>query len=273
MFYDHCAASDLCQTSIVVATETSSSDPLVLAIETATRAGSVAVARGGDLLSHKQGDASIPHSMNLIEMVDAVLQEAGVTLRDIEVFAVAVGPGSFTGLRIGLATVKAFAECNHRRIVAVSTLAAIAHATGVEGDVVSLLPAGRGEVFAQLFSVCHGVVRAKDDAAHLSPSETLSKYGHESDVRFAGEGSQKLREYLAQSRGEISGETAGKINSSTNPIGCAPLAISVAALGLMEFREGKSVRPEELQAVYIRPSDAEINERWQQQKKQPPAQA
>lgn len=273
MFYDHCAASDLCQTNIVVTTETSSSNPLVLAIETATRAGSVAVARGDDLLSHKEGDASISHSTNLIEMVGAVLNEAAVTLRDIEVFAVAVGPGSFTGLRIGLATVKAFAECNHRRIVGVSTLAAIARATGVEGDVVSLLPAGRGEVFAQMFSVCDGVVKAKDDAAHLSPHETLSKYGHASDVRFAGEGVRKLCEYLEQSRGEISVEKAHKINAFADLIGCDPLANSVAALGLIEFRARKSVSPEELHAVYIRPSDAEINERWQQQKKQPPAPA
>jgi tRNA threonylcarbamoyladenosine biosynthesis protein TsaB len=251
---------------------TAMSNPLILAIETATRAGSVAVSRGAEVLAHAVGDPSVSHSTNLIEMVDGVLQETGFTLADVDVFAVAVGPGSFTGLRIGLATVKAFAECNDRPIVGVSTLAAVAHATGVEGDVVSLLPAGRGEVFAQLFSICDGVVKAKDDAAHLSPAETLSKYGEGSDIQFAGDGTRKLVEYLEQSHVDLGDETARRINSSANQTGFAPLANSVAALALKDFREGKSVKPEELHAVYVRPSDAEINEQWQQQKQQSQAQ-
>ena len=153
--------------------EASNPEPLILAIETATRAGSVAVARGETLLSCREGDASISHSTNLIEMIDAVLNEAGAPLSDVDVFAVAVGPGSFTGLRIGLATVKAFAEVNQRPIAGISTLAAVAHASALEGDVVSLLPAGRGEVFAQMFSVAAGKVEAKDEPAHLSPPETI----------------------------------------------------------------------------------------------------
>src|ERR1041385_8227775 len=107
--------------------ESSNPEPLILAIETATRAGSVAVARGGSVLALREGDASISHSMNLIEMIDAVLREAGALLADVDVFAVAVGPGSFTGLRIGLATMKAFAEVNQGPVVGISTLAAIAH--------------------------------------------------------------------------------------------------------------------------------------------------
>ena len=106
----------------------SNQEPLILAIETATRAGSVAVTRGETLLSCREGDASISHSTNLIEMIDLVLNEVGAQLSDVDVFAVAVGPGSFTGLRIGLATVKAFAEVNQRPIVGISTLAAVAHA-------------------------------------------------------------------------------------------------------------------------------------------------
>src|SRR5205085_9685024 len=119
--------------------EASNPEPLILAIETATRAGSVAVARGETLLSCREGDASVSHSTNLIEIIDAVLSEAGAQLSDVDVFAVAVGPGSFTGLSIGLATVKAFAEGNQRLIVGISTLAAGAYAATLEGDAVSPL--------------------------------------------------------------------------------------------------------------------------------------
>ena len=253
----------------------SNQEPLILAIETATRAGSVAVTRGETLLSCREGDASISHSTNLIEMIDVVLNEAGAQLSDVDVFAVAVGPGSFTGLRIGLATVKAFAEVNQRPLVGISTLAAVAHASGLQGDVVSLLPAGRGEVFAQMFSVAAGEVEAKDEPAHLSPAETIARYGSRTGVQFSGEGAPKLSEYIRDSAYQTASEEsrARIINSLDAARSSVPLARSIAALALKDYREGKAVKSEDLHAVYLRPSDAEINERWQQQKQQPQPQA
>ena len=245
--------------------------PLVLAIETATRAGSVAVSRGAQILSKKIGDASISHSSNLIEIVDAGLKEASVALSDVELFAVAVGPGSFTGLRIGLATVKAFAECNDRPVIGVSTLAAIAHASRITGAVVAILPAGRGEVFAQMFSISDDHVHAEDDAGHLSPREAIERYGDRTDVHWAGEGLSKIQEYISDvaMRGvDIIEPRRFRSLDSDNV-----LAVSVIALALDNYRLGKTLRPEELHAVYVRPSDAEINERWQQQKQPPSTQA
>jgi tRNA threonylcarbamoyladenosine biosynthesis protein TsaB len=258
----------------MLSAESSNLEPLILAIETATRAGGVAVARGETLLSRREGDASISHSTNLIEMIDAVLNEAGAQLSDVEVFAVGVGPGSFTGLRIGLATVKAFAEVNQRPIVGISTLAAVAHASALEGQVVSLLPAGRGEVFAQMFSVAAGDVAAKDEPAHLSPADTIARYGSTPGVKFSGDGAPKLSEYIRHSAQQgVSAESRARIiNSLDAARNATPLAGSIAALALKDYREGKAVKPEDLQAVYVRPSDAEINERWQQQKQQQPAQ-
>jgi tRNA threonylcarbamoyladenosine biosynthesis protein TsaB len=255
--------------------ESSNPEPLILAIETATRAGSVAAARGGTLLALREGNASISHSTNLIEMIDAVLSEAGAQLSEVDVFAVAVGPGSFTGLRIGLATVKAFAEVNQRLVVGVSTLAAVANASALQGAVVSLLPAGRGEVFAQLFSVTGNGVMAKDEPAHLSPAETIARYGNISGVQFAGEGAPKLCDYLREAAHQSAPEEsrARIIKSLDAARSSVALAGSIAALALKDYLEGKAVKPESLHAVYVRPSDAEINEQWQQQKQQPQPQA
>src|ERR1041384_3272061 len=214
--------------------EASNPGRLILAIETATRAGSVAVARGETLLSCREGDPSISHSTDLIEMIDAVLNEANAQLSDVDVFAVAVGPGSFTGLRIGLATVKAFAEVNQRRIVGISTLAAVARASALEGDVVSLLPAGRGEVFAQMFSVTAGDVAAKDEPAHLSPADTIARYGSTASVQFSGEGAPKLSEYIRTSEHQtVSEESRAQITNSLDAAhSSVPLAGSIAAMAL-----------------------------------------
>ena len=241
------------------------SEQLILAIETATRAGSVAVARGEHILSSRAGDASISHSSNLIEMIDEVLTEARAKLSDVDFFAAATGPGSFTGLRIGLATIKAFAAMTRQPAVGVSTLATIACAARIEGQIVSLLPAGRGEVFAQMFAASNREVVALDAAAHLSPAETLKRYDNESNVTWAGEGVEKLAEYLRSTKNE-SGAQSVQETAAAN--GSVPLARFVAALALKDYREGKSVTADELQAVYVRASDAEINERWQQQNAQ-----
>jgi len=158
-------------------------EPLILAIETSTRAGSVSLARGGEILSAVLGDGASSHSTDLIENIEQVLRKGKAKLSDIDLFAVTVGPGSFTGLRIGLATVKAFAVSVEKPCVAVSTLAAIAHAAGDSERTVSILPAGRGEVYAQAFSVRAGIVSALDSASHIKPVELLGKYDSAPTIR------------------------------------------------------------------------------------------
>lgn len=244
-------------------------EPLILAIETATRAGSVALARGNEILCSAVGDAMASHSHDLISSVDNILRRAAVKLTDVELFAAAVGPGSFTGLRIGLATVKSFAVCTGKRCAGVSTLAAIAHAAGESETTVSLLPAGRGEVFAQLFSVHDGDVQELDGAAHLTLNLVLEKYGEARELVWAGEGAQQQIEALrAEARDTSFGELAPGPSepgwSLAPPVG--QLAVSIAALALKAYGNGNTVGPDELRAVYVRASDAEINERWQREK-------
>ena len=102
--------------------------PLILAVETATRAGSISLLHGRDVISSVSGDANSSHSSDLIQNINRVLEASGNDLKDIDVYAAASGPGSFTGLRIGLATIKALAVSTGGKCVGVSTLAAIAPA-------------------------------------------------------------------------------------------------------------------------------------------------
>lgn len=240
----------------------SASEPIILAIETATRAGSVAVARGKKTLASKSGEALSSHSTDLIENIDAVLQGAELQLRDVDVFAATIGPGSFTGLRIGLATVKSLAVSLHRKCIGVATLAAIAHASPVSGRVVASLPAGRGEVFAQMFAVRPDVLEALDQPAHLSPQALLTKYGEYGQLTWVGEGAQARLALLrteAQKRG-INLQTAPTKNTDGWVVAADTtiLASAVAALAFREWREGNLVEAEKLRANYVRASDAEI---------------
>jgi tRNA threonylcarbamoyladenosine biosynthesis protein TsaB len=225
-------------------------EPLILAVETATLAGSIAIARGAQVIAGLNGDAAVSHSNTLLADLDRLLDQTRVQLADVELFAVAAGPGSFTGLRIGIATVKALAATLGRSCAAIPTLQSVALSGDVSDATVALLPAGRGEVFAQLFAVSNdGAVAALDDAAHIAPRKMIEKYGSLERVLWCGEGAIAQRELIESA-------AAGK----EWRIAALPenLAQHVAVLALGKFRQDQLVEPDALQAIYVRPSDAEL---------------
>src|SRR5215217_6543101 len=116
------------------------SGPLILSVETATLSGSVALSRGEHLLAAFAGDSGVSHSNTLLNDIDKLLSEARVDLPDIDLFAVATGPGSFTGLRIGIATVKGLAATLERPCAGIPTLQAVALAAGESLRSIALLP-------------------------------------------------------------------------------------------------------------------------------------
>ncbi|HKR22298.1 MAG TPA: tRNA (adenosine(37)-N6)-threonylcarbamoyltransferase complex dimerization subunit type 1 TsaB, partial [Pyrinomonadaceae bacterium] len=151
------------------------SQPLILSVETATLSGSVAVTRGSEMVGVIGGDPDISHSNTLLVDVDKLLDQTQLALPEIDLFAVATGPGSFTGLRIGIATIKALAATLDRPCVGIPTLEAVALSAGVSEASIALLPAGRGEVFTQLFAVHNDdahprLVEALDEPAHVPPA-------------------------------------------------------------------------------------------------------
>jgi tRNA threonylcarbamoyladenosine biosynthesis protein TsaB len=244
-------------------------NPLILSIETATRAGGVAVTRGETLLAARTGVASVSHSADLLHHVENALEESNVALHDIDVFAVATGPGSFTGLRIGLATVKSFAATLARQCVGVPTLYAVAHNAGESSATLALLPAGRGEVFAQLLAVDRkGEVQPLNAPTHLSPHKLLERVKGEPRLKWAGEGAQihadaikaqALTEgimFLDESQnGRHSEENERMWTLASTTVN---LAVDVATLALLRVRAGEIVHPQQLRAIYVRPSDAEL---------------
>ena len=132
-----------------------------------------------------------------------------------------------------------------------------------------MLPAGRGEVYSQAFSVRGEIVSALDSASHIKPGELLEKYGDAEAIRWAGEGAHQhlaiLRQgdagkWISPGEGEPAGAQVGW-RLAPQP---EHLADSVAALALTDYRDGKATDASELRANYVRASDAEINQRWLQ---------
>ena len=246
--------------------------PLILSLETATLAGSVWVGRGKLQLATRNGDPQVSQSNSLLSDISASLKEAGVSLEDIDLFACAAGPGSFTGLRIGIATLKALAATMNRPCIGIPTLHAVAHSAGASMATVAVLPAGRGEVFAQVFSVNplsdELFVKALDTAAHLSPEKLIDRYGTLATLRWAGSGA-RLQRAVIESAGLSRGIVLRDVSAESAPANVTQgwslsanegnLAEHVAALAQQSYAEGVMQRPDDLQAIYVRPSDAELN--------------
>jgi len=235
---------------------------LILSIETATLAGSICLTRGSELLAETSGDPKVSHSNTLLSEIDQLLRNADLSLDDVQFFAVAAGPGSFTGLRIGIATIKALAETLNKPCVGVPTLEAIAHAAGPSERTLALLPAGRGEVFAQSFSVsASSGTKPLDEAAHLPPLRTLERYKEVRDIMLAGEGAsahlEKFKDWTSQHGLELKDAASTKSGWRVAPIE-AKLAFHVSQLALERINAGHVDQPDALQAIYVRPSDAEL---------------
>ena len=157
----------------------------VLALDTTTRAGSVALVTDDRIVIERSGDPARTHAERLPADILGVLHDAGVTLAAVDVFAIASAPGSFTGLRIGIATLQGMAFVNGRRIVPVSALEALAQ-IGSQllpacAVVAAWIDAHRREVFSAPYRVAEGPLFAPARLTEMeapaggSPASTLSR--------------------------------------------------------------------------------------------------
>ena len=145
----------------------------ILAIDTAGKTAAVAVMRDDTLLYEMASNTGLTHSETLLPMVDTALKACGLTPAQLDLYAVTNGPGSFTGLRIGLSVVKGLAQPRQLPCVGVSTLAALAYGCTGEGTVIGALDARRGQVYWAGFDLASHA-RLTEDAAE--PVEKLEKF-------------------------------------------------------------------------------------------------
>jgi tRNA threonylcarbamoyladenosine biosynthesis protein TsaB len=245
---------------------------LTLALDTATESRSVAVLRGGESLVQVVRGRREAGASTVLADVDEALGRAGVRLDEVGLLAAAAGPGSFTGVRAGLATLKAFAETLGRRAVGVPTLHALAHRLRAGERSVALIPAGRGEVFAQeLEGASSGGVRELGPPRHVSPEALLREAGG-GPLRWVAAGGEGFAERLGaaaraaglsfrledeEGRTAAGGESAGGGTGLTLAVRGA-LAESVGLLARQWVASGRAGRRDALNALYVRPSDAEL---------------
>lgn len=221
----------------------------VLAVETSTLAGGAALLDGDQLVAEYTLNVASTHSERLLATVDRLLQDAGWTIGEVEGLAVSVGPGSFTGLRIGVSTVKGLAFSLRIPVAAVPTLEALAWALPFSRNpVCPVLDARKGEVYAALFHwEGASLVRDWEDQA-LDPAELCRRLS--GPVTFVGDGIVRY--------GSLLTERLGSLAAFAPPARRLPSAACVGQLGHARLSSGEVVDPAALCPCYLRPSEAEL---------------
>jgi len=217
---------------------------LILSIETSGKNGSVALARGDaerfELVATSPVEGGT-FSAQLIPQIARILSENNLEKSDIDAFAAATGPGSFTGLRIGLTAVKGLAEILGKPIAAVSVLEACVLKSGIKYDdarVFAALDAQRNEVYLGEYMLSRGIATKKDE---------LLVTREEFVARVQGRVAVTPDEELAQAARSADVQRIER-----------PTSADIARIGLQKIARGETVSVEELDANYIRRSDAEI---------------
>jgi tRNA threonylcarbamoyladenosine biosynthesis protein TsaB len=228
----------------------------VLALDTSGRAGSVALVEDGRILEERPGDASRTHG----ERLPGELAALGAAWSSIDVFAVAAGPGSFTGLRIGIATMQGLALVSRRRMVGISALEAhaqlVSRGLGPGALIASWIDAQRGDVFSALYRVADAPVFTPERLVELEapavadPTLTLAAWSnhHTQSATFVGNGAVRY-ERAGAGVGDLRGLTAAPV----------PIAGAIGCMAAVRAERGLATLPALVHPLYVRRPDAELH--------------
>jgi tRNA threonylcarbamoyladenosine biosynthesis protein TsaB len=227
--------------------------PIILALDTSSKATSVAVTKGSQTLRSIKETSVEKRSEKLWNDVESLLAQASLTIRDISLFAVCVGPGGFTGLRVGIAAVKGWASALVEQVVGVTSLEAAAFGAAPAPHVCGLVNANRSEVYSQLFSFDHdGVPVPKNDPIVSTLESALERIDYDHKIVFAGDAANSYAELIMTIN---AARKAGKWSIDKTE---RCVAEDIARLALLKYARGEAGTAADLKACYIRPAEAEI---------------
>ena len=222
----------------------------ILALETAAKAVSAAVTEDGKVLAAAYQDTGLTHSRTLMPLVELLLKNTGMTVSSLDAIAVSAGPGSFTGVRIGVSAAKGLAWAADKPCAAVSTLAALArNAAFADGLIVCAMDARRQQVYNALFEARGGrLTRLTEDRAIALADLTEELRSDPRPKTVLGDGGRMCFDFL----------TAAGVPCRLAPAHLVKEnAVSVALEAEELARNGGLVSAQELAPVYLRPPQAE----------------
>jgi tRNA threonylcarbamoyladenosine biosynthesis protein TsaB len=229
-------------------------DVIVLAIDTCDSRGSVAVLEDRTVLSVVVHDSHEDFSTWLLPAVSAALQKSSMSMRELEGFAAAAGPGSFTGVRVGLTTVKAWGEVYGRPITAVSRLRALAGEVVEQSPCVAAFADGhRGQVFGAVYRRDGQAFLRLGEEMVIAPGkfiETAVELAEGGGISWVSMDPESVLSEVGWNERELRGEKIDRVSTVLAPM--------IGRIGWVELAAGRGTDPLALDANYVRRTDAEV---------------
>ncbi len=222
--------------------------PIILSLENSGMCGSIAITARMCLAEYSLNSKKT-HSKRLLTSIDFIMAEAMLDWPDIDAIAVSLGPGSFTGLRIGLTTAKGLAMAADRPLIGISTLAALASQVQHSGKLICpIIDARKGEVYAAFYRYEQGAVQLVSPPIAIQPHDLAKKINE--PVLFIGDGSSLYKDLLRDKLGDLA--------DFADPDIYFPRATAIGFLALRKWSTQDFLNPINAVPTYIRASDAEI---------------
>jgi len=231
----------------------------ILAIDTSTDYLSLAIMKDGKIIGRFHRKCAMRHSSVLVPMIDRVLKKARSKIRDIDCFAVSAGPGSFTGLRIGVATVKGLAYALKKKIVAVPTLDAIAgNVKNFRGVICPVLDARKDKVYACLYRSDGKNIKRISRYLLLPADGLLNRLKKYDRVFLLGDAADLIEKSIQEKRSfERSCSSRSQDQTLLRKV-WEPRAEVIAALGSEDCKKKKFVKPQDLEPMYLYSRECDI---------------
>ena len=223
---------------------------LILALESSAKAASAALCRDGVLIAQSQQCSGLTHSCTLLPMAEQMLKDTNIALSDVDAIAVARGPGSFTGIRIGVSTAKGLAWGAQKPAIGVSTLEAMAqNAAHIDGLIVGAMDARRSQIYNAVFEAKGGeLTRLTPDRAISLEELCAQLQGKQQPITVLGDGGVLCYRYLEEHGVKCSLAPSMLLYQS---------AVGVGLVAERAYARGEAVSAQELLPVYLRPAQAE----------------
>jgi len=219
----------------------------ILAIDTATNCGGAALSHDREVIGLVMAKLPLRYSETIIDMVDFLLQQHRLELPEIDCFAVATGPGSFTGVRIGLTTIKSFCQALDKPVVGISCLEALAYRfRQAESRVAPMMDAGRQQIYGALFRVEGTSIHRKQEEQVLAPEKWLEELPQD-DCVLVGDGARNYRQTILEENPDA------RVLETDNR-----LVDQLCQLAYERFSQGATCNSHQLKANYVRPPDVRM---------------
>ncbi len=224
-------------------------NPLLLCVDNSTMYGSIAVVSPSGCISEHNLISRTTHSKRLLPEIEAILKECELTWDDLDGLAICLGPGSFTGLRIGVTTIKGLCMATGLPLVGISSLEALASQLPYcSMPICPILDARKQEVYGAIYTTASGHLQTIMAPAVIGMANLLSTITE--PTVFIGDGVDVYKSQIAQ---------VGSHGLLAPPQLIFPRGAAIGALAMSHFEAGRFLDPASTAPLYIRPSDAEVN--------------